>query len=201
MQLLYILRNSSPAHSLPVPVLCELLAVIDSFDELHGCRELHPPVRLLSGQAVGIETADVLHSGQQARGVCLGVDKREILTACLQSSTSTNTARYRTETRFPLCSDPHPTEYVTYLQGRDCSHSGGIRFDERTLFQQGKMTSRPRERRGTLAQSVKVIRTSRHVKPVVLASYTSDHLPFMSKKTSNTTHVSPGVDLGPERTA
>lgn len=58
-----------------MPVLCKLLAVIDSFDEFHGCRELHPPVRLLSGQAVGIETADVLHSGQQARGVCLYEDK------------------------------------------------------------------------------------------------------------------------------
>lgn len=86
LQLLYILRNSPPAHSLPV--LCQLLAIIDSFDELHGCRELHPPVRLLSRQTVGIETADVLHSGQQARGVCLGWHKIEILTVCLQSSTS-----------------------------------------------------------------------------------------------------------------
>lgn len=63
------------------------------------------------------------------------------------------------------------------------------------------MTSKPKERRGTLAESVKVIRTSTHVKPVVSASYTSDHSPLTSKKTSNTTQVSPGVDLGPERTA
>lgn len=75
LQLLYILRDSSPAHSLPV--LAQLLAVIDGFDELHGCRELHPPVGLLSRQTAGIETADVLHSGQQARGVCLGGQKRE----------------------------------------------------------------------------------------------------------------------------
>lgn len=67
---------------LSLPVLCELLAVIDSFDELHGCRELHPPVGLLSRQTVGIETADVLHSGQQARGVCLGWEKREIQLVC-----------------------------------------------------------------------------------------------------------------------
>lgn len=60
---------------LSLPVLCELLAVIDSFDELHGCRELHPPVGLLSRQTVGIETADVLHGGQQARGVCLYENK------------------------------------------------------------------------------------------------------------------------------
>lgn len=67
---------------LSLPVLCELLAVIDGFDELHGCRELHPPVGLLSRQTVGIETADVLHSGQQARGVCLGWEKTEIQLVC-----------------------------------------------------------------------------------------------------------------------
>lgn len=50
-----------------------------------------------------------------------------------------------------------------------------------TFFQQGKMTSRPRERRETLAQSVKVIRTSTHVKPVLSASHTSDHSSLISK--------------------
>lgn len=52
------------------------LSVIDGFNKLHGCCELHPPVGLLSRQTAGVEAADVLHGGQQAGWVCL--DRWEI---------------------------------------------------------------------------------------------------------------------------
>lgn len=51
------------------------LPVIDGFNELHCCCELHPPVRLLSRQTAGVEAADVLHGWQQAGWVCL--DRRK----------------------------------------------------------------------------------------------------------------------------
>lgn len=47
------------------------LPVIDGFNELHRCRELHPPVGLLSRQTAGIKATDILDSGQQTGGICL----------------------------------------------------------------------------------------------------------------------------------
>lgn len=47
------------------------LSVIDSFNEFHGCCELHPPIGLLSRQAAGVEATDILNSGQQAGRICL----------------------------------------------------------------------------------------------------------------------------------
>lgn len=47
------------------------LPVINRFNEFHRCRELHPPVGLLSRQTAGIKATDILDGRQQTGWICL----------------------------------------------------------------------------------------------------------------------------------
>lgn len=94
----------------------------------------------------------------------------------------------------PFVQYPHPTEDVTYLQGRHCLSSPAPfhmlrrhqvwRLEERNIFPTWKNDYQAKGEKGNTGRICE-----------------GHHSLLMSKKSSSTTQVSPGVDLGPERTA